>query len=331
MQTFVYIEPSEEGIEAITRQIASRIRGMSPDLRGPVRGISLGTSLEGMAWKLSNLFDELMAVEVPTEHHQNTEVISNVLTDIVGGDGPALLFLGFTHQGMEIAPAVGWRLKVPVMTSCTGFDLDDEGRALVKRPILGGKISVSSVLDLSRGAVVSIQKGAWKEQTEEGTSGDRVPVTRLSWKDSWTPVKSKIIQVIEDVSEDEEDITKAEILVSVGRGLGDPDHLPLMRELAEKLNGVLSCSRPVVDLRWLPASRQVGISGKTVNPVVYLALGISGQTNHVVGMDASGIIIAVNRDPLAPIFNVAHYGVQDDLLEFVPELIRTAQAKTGEH
>ena len=107
----------------------------------------------------------------------------------------------------------------------------------------------------------------------------------------------------------------------MGRGLGDPENLPVMKELADKLGGMISCSRPVVDLGWLPASRQVGISGKTVSPVIYLALGISGQSNHLAGMNASRIIIAVNKDPQAPIFNVAHYGVVDDILEFVPELL----------
>jgi len=95
-----------------------------------------------------------------------------------------------------------------------------------------------------------------------------------------------------------------------------------MKKLAEELKGMISCSRPVVDLGWLPASRQVGISGRTVTPVVYLALGISGQANHIAGMDTSKIIIAVNKDPLAPIFTIAHYGIVDDILQFVPELIR---------
>ena len=121
--------------------------------------------------------------------------------------------------------------------------------------------------------------------------------------------------------EGEEDITKAEILVSVGRGLGDVENLPIMRELAGKVGGMVSCSRPVVDLGWLPARCQVGISGRTVAPALYLALGISGQGNHLSGMDGSRMIIAVNKDPLAPIFNAAHYGVVDDILQFIPELL----------
>lgn len=326
MQVFIYIEPSEEGIDAMGRQIASKIKGMPLEFRGHLKGISIGASLEGKEFKFSNLFDELIIVDAPQGITTNTEAVLNILTDIVGENSPAILFLGFTHQGMELAPAVGWRLKIPVITNCTEFDFDSERQAHVKRPILGGKLFVLSSVNLEHGAVISVQKGVWKEAPEEDGISGPVPIKRLPWKDSWMPKRSEVIQIIEDVSKDDEDITKAEILVSVGRGLDDPDNLPMMQELADKLNAVLSCSRPVVDLRWLPASRQVGISGKTVNPVVYLALGISGQTNHAVGMNASGIIIAVNRDPDAPIFHIAHYGVLDDIFEFVPELIRQAEA-----
>ena len=140
--------------------------------------------------------------------------------------------------------------------------------------------------------------------------------------------REEILKIIEEeAAAGQEDITKASLLVSVGRGLGGPDNIPLVKELADKLGGMISCSRPVVDNNWLPAYRQVGTSGKTVSPVIYLALGISGQNNHAAGMDTSRIIIAVNKDPKAPIFKVAHYGVIDELSQFIPELLRQMEAK----
>ena len=180
---------------------------------------------------------------------------------------------------------------------------------------------MSSSVTVQKGAVISVQKGAWKDEVEADIPHASLSITHRAWKESWAAEKSEVVGIGEEAAEGEEDITKAEILVSVGRGLGDPDNLPAMEELARSLGAVLSCSRPVVDAGWLPASRQVGISGKTVTPVIYLALGISGQTNHVAGMDASGTIIAINKDPLAPIFTVAQHGIVDDILEFVPELI----------
>jgi electron transfer flavoprotein alpha subunit len=321
MNSFIYIEPSEEGIDSLTRQIVSGIRKIPSELRGPLKGISIGKHLEGKDSELRGILDELIKIDIPSDNEYNIEVVSKILTEIIGRNGPAILFLGFTHQGMELGPAVGWRLKVPVVTNCVGLDWTEGERATIKRPIQGGKLIISMEVNIERGAVISIQKGAWKDEPKSETQETPITITHLSWKEAWTSEKTEVLGIIEESMEGEEDIAKAEILVSVGRGLGSPENLPNMKELAEKLGGMISCSRPVVDLGWLPGPRQVGISGKTVAPVIYLALGISGQSNHLAGMDASRIIIAVNKDPSAPIFNVAHYGVVDDILEFVPALL----------
>jgi electron transfer flavoprotein alpha subunit len=257
----------------------------------------------------------------------NTEAISNILTDVVSEKGPAILFVGYTHQGMELGPSVGWRLGVPVVTNCVGLDWSGGGVAQIRRPIQGGKLIVSLEAHLERGAVISVQKGAWREEQRPESMETPFLVSHIPWKETWGPKRTDVIGILEERLEGEEDITKAEILVSVGRGLGDPENLPIMKELAEKIGGMISCSRPVVDLGWLPATRQVGISGRTVTPVMYLALGISGQTNHLAGMDGSRIIIAVNKDPEAPIFGVAKYGIVDDILQFVPELLEQIKQK----
>lgn len=326
MRSFIYIEPSEEEVSLITRQIAAKIKNISSELRGPVKGIAIGKHLDGKESQLNGLIDELVTIEVPLGSESNTEVISKILTDIIGENGPAILFLGFTHQGMEVGPAVGWRLKIPVVTGCVGFDWD-EGGSHVLRPLLGGKVLISLAINLERGAVISVQKGAWKDEETSGKREIQVPVKQLAWRNQWAAEWTNVVAIREEDLVGGEDITKAEILVSVGRGLGGPENLPIINELAEKLGAMISCSRPVVDLGWLPASRQVGISGRTVTPMIYLALGISGQGNHVAGMDGSKIIIAVNKDPGASIFNVAHYGVVDDILQFVPELLGQIKRK----
>jgi len=319
MKTYLYIEPSGDGIDSTTRQIASRIKQIPVSIRGPLKGISIGSSLEGKTSPLSGLLDDLVMVEVPSGDESNTEVVAKILTDLVSENGPGVLFLGFTHQGMELAPAVGWRLGVPVITSCVDLDWHNE-RAVLKRPFHGGKLLISMEVNFKKGAVISVQKGSWKEEVDAGAAPGDISLTRISWKNAWKSEKTDMIGIFEEGLEGE-DITKADILVSVGRGIGDAENLTMVKELSEKLGGMISCSRPVVDLGWLPANHQVGISGKTVTPVIYLALGISGQTNHVAGMDTAGLIIAVNKDEGAPIFNVAHYGIVEDILGFVPELI----------
>ncbi|MCX8012099.1 MAG: electron transfer flavoprotein subunit alpha/FixB family protein, partial [Desulfobacterota bacterium] len=135
----------------------------------------------------------------------------------------------------------------------------------------------------------------------------------------------KFIEFVE-AAVGEVDITRADILVSVGRGIGDAENIPLAEAFAEALGATVSCSRPVVDKKWLPKERQVGTSGKTVKPKVYIALGISGAFQHVAGMKNSGTIIAINKDPKAPIFNIAHYGIVDDVLKILPVLTEKAQA-----
>lgn len=327
MISYVYIEPSEEFGSSLTRQILERLARVPESSRGPLVAITTEQGLEARATPLFGLLDELVLIETPSGYAQNTEALSNMLADILTERGGGLLFLGFTHQGMELGPVVGWRLEVPVLTSCTEFAFD-KGTLKVERPILGGKFKVSCSVDITKGAVISVQKGMAADDEELPANRHKAPeVTRLPWRETWNPVKSEILEISEEELQGEEDITKASILVSVGRGLGDPENLAIVEELAESLGGTISCSRPVVDLRWLPASRQVGISGKTVNPSIYLALGISGQTNHVAGMDASKTIIAINKDPSAPIFDVAHYGVVDNLLEFVPEIIGQLKKK----
>lgn len=323
MQSVIYIEPSEDRLDPIVKQIATKLRKIPVRFRGPIKGIAIGTHLEGKEGELSGLVDELIIVGVPRGNEYNTEVLSKILADLLKVNSPSLLFLGFSHQGMELAPIMGWRLGVPIITSCVDFSLVDHS-AVVKRLIYSSKLSASFCVNIERGAIFSIQKGGWKEAEEAEVEGFTSPsVTKLPWRENWAAEKSEILKIIEaEESAGEEDITKADILVSGGRGIGGPQNLPILQELAKRLGGMISCSRPVVDNGWLPATRQVGMSGRTVAPIVYLALGISGQGNHVVGMDTSKIIIAVNKDPGAPIFKVAHYGVIDNLLEFIPELLK---------
>ena len=331
MQTYIFFEPAEEGVAPVSKQIASRLKDISPELRGPIIGIAIGDHLLDKESQLAGLVEELIIIDAPPESQYNMEVITNVLTEMVNDNGPGTLFLAFSHQGMELGPAVGWRLRVPVVTGCISLDWRGQ-QAQIKRNIFAGKVLLSSEVNMDRGAVISVQKGAWKDATDttnsNTTTSQAQPVIKhIPWKESWAARKTDYINIYEEPMEGKEDITKAEILVSVGRGIGGNENLPMAKQLADELGGMLSCSRPVVDLGWLPAFRQVGISGKSVAPVIYLAFGISGQNNHLMGMDGSEIIIAINNDSSAPIFNFAAYGVVEDILDFIPEL--TEQAKSS--
>ncbi|MBI5446504.1 MAG: electron transfer flavoprotein subunit alpha/FixB family protein [Deltaproteobacteria bacterium] len=324
MHSLVYLEPTRGKIDPLALQLAAKLRSMPEEERGTIRAVALGAELDG-AEALSGRFDELLLAEVRPGDEQSTEVAARVLTDVMGDLGPGLLFFGFTHQGMELAPAVGARLGVPVLTGCTDLRLSD-GLATAKRLLHGGKVSATYEVPIAAGAVFSVPKGVLRGAEAEGAAAPSsgIRVVNLARREAWRPDRTELVELVEEAADGQE-ITRARVLVSVGRGIGSPEELPLFRELARTLDAALSCSRPVVDLGWLPASHQVGLSGKTVSPVVYLAVGISGQGNHLAGMESSKIIIAVNKDPAAPIFQVAHYGVLDDLHKFVPALLEQAK------
>lgn len=327
MQAFIYIEPTEEKVDPIVQQIAARARKMG---LSPLRGIAVGNHLEGKVAQLSGFLDEVLIVESRPGKEYNTEVVSNVLVDVMASSEPSLLFFGFTHQGMELAPAVAYRLGFPLASACVDYRYADNV-ATVTRLIHGSKVALSLELAVERGVVLSIQKGALKEEETDGIAVPAQPpvLKKAPWKDDYEEKKTRLLHIIGEAGDQGEDITKARILVSVGRGFGGQDNLDPPKELAARLGGMLSCSRPVVDMGWLPGHHQVGISGKSVSPTVYLALAISGQANHIVAMETSKIIIAVNKDPQAPIFQVAHYGVVDDVHQFVPQMIEELSRKEG--
>lgn len=323
MQSIIYIEPSDEKLDPIVKQIAVKLKSMPEGVRGSVKGLTLDTGMAARDAELSAILDELIVAQVADGAMYNTETIAKVLANVAATEGPTLLFFGFTHQGMELAPAVALKTGVPVITGCIDFGLDDH-RATVRRLIHAAKVSVAFEVSIDKGAVFSVQKGSLKDIDPDGPAASSAAAFRiraLPWKEEWAPEKTEIVELMQESVGEGEDITKARILVSVGRGLGSPDGLPTARELAGLVGGMVSCSRPVVDLGWLPSLHQVGLSGKSVSPVIYLALGISGQGNHVVGMETSKIIIAVNKDAQAPIFQIAHYGIIDDIQQFVPQLI----------
>jgi electron transfer flavoprotein alpha subunit len=225
--------------------------------------------------------------------------------------------MAHTSQGMDLAPALAGRLNAPLVTDCTAIRGSVETIEL-DRVCYGGKLIESLALRPAPTTVLTLQAGAFSDLVPKAGSAQTkeqlVEPGRLTLRHERTFLEY-VAGAVGDV-----DITAADILVSVGRGIGSPDNIPLAQALADAIGGTLSCSRPVADAGWLPQSRQVGTSGKTVRPKLYIALGISGAFQHVTGMKGSDTIIAVNKDPRAPIFQVATYGIVQDVLQVLPAL-----------
>jgi electron transfer flavoprotein alpha subunit len=224
--------------------------------------------------------------------------------------------LAHEHFGIDLAPGLSIKATVAYVSDVLGIDGVENSLLKAARQEFGGQVNAHVHADISSGAVITIRPGAFKPLEGAALNGAVVD------KSSDVGVLSAGRRYLETISADagDVDITKHNILVSIGRGIQEKENVAIAQELADALGGAVSCSRPVVDAKWLEKSRQVGTSGKTVKPKVYLACGISGAFQHLAGIKGNPFIVAINKNPKAPIFQVADVGIVDDLLEFLPEL-----------
>jgi electron transfer flavoprotein alpha subunit len=226
---------------------------------------------------------------------------------------PTAVVMPNSVNGLDYAPAVADRLALPLVTDAVGFEWD--GGLTATREMYGSKVETTVEVDAERVAV-TIRGGEWPGT---GDLGD-AEIRTLEFTPDEESIRSTVTG-FEEAGGGDVDISEAEVLVSVGRGIEEEENIELVERLADALDATLSASRPIVDNDWLPKNRQVGQSGKVVTPKVYIAIGISGAVQHVAGMKGSETIVAINNDPNAPIFDIADYGIVDDLFEVVPELI----------
>lgn len=273
---------------------------IAPNPRDLVHGID-GESVETI---YTIEFDE------PFNHDVYYAAVRTVAEEV----SPRVLLAANTVNGMDFLPAVAGALEWPLVTDA--IELERDGRMLtVVREAFGSKVE-TTVRISELPAVVSIRPGEWAAETAGGSPSVESVPTPLDEEEIRTHVTG-----FEAVAAGDIDISEAEVLVSVGRGIGEEDNLELIEELAEVLDATIAASRPIVDAGWLPKNRQVGQSGKTVTPSIYLAIGISGAVQHIAGMKGAEHIVAINKDPDAPIFDIADVGIVDDLFDVVPALI----------
>ena len=241
---------------------------------------------------------------------------------------PAFVVFAHTYQTVDYAPRLAHEIGAGLLPQITGFTSDgsDIGALLFSRPILGGKLQAKVKVRGEGTVIVSIQSGAFSSDTAAIASA-AAPIQPLADLSQIKPERE--ILGIEEVGGDQIDLTKSEIIVAVGRGIGGADKLGPVEDLAKALGAEIGASRPVIDSGWLPRDRQIGSSGQTVAPKLYVALGISGAIQHLVGMKASTCVVAINKDPGAPIFAVANYGIVGDVHEILPAFTAAVKAAKG--
>ena len=288
---------------------------------GAMKNLSTTVVVLGMddtgAGRLQGTCDAILYSEDTRFAAYNAPDYLLALSAIIDSRRPRLVVIGHSAQGMDLAPALALRTGLPLVTDCLGFQWT-ENQALARRQLYAGKIDARLTLKPSDAYVISLRPGNF-----EGLSDleKKSVLEAVSLPNGDESSGRRFAEYITSETEDI-DIADAEILVSIGRGIGKPENIPVVEAFAEAIGGILLCSRPVADNQWLPKTRQVGTSGKTVRPKIYIALGISGAFQHQAGMKHADTIIAVNTDPEAPIFSVAHYGIVGDLMEVLPVLTK---------
>ncbi len=314
-EIFVLAEHRQGKMREITYELLGCGEELARERGGSLTALLLGYGVKELAEELSMRVPRVLVVEDERLKDFNSVYYQRVLSALLSRDQPLLLLMGHTAYGMELAPSLSVELDLPLATDCLGLSF--EGKQLkALRSIYGGKINAQVSLKESKSYMATLRPGVFAPKRPEEKKGtiliEPSPIQE-------TTERKRFLEYIEAPITGE-DISQAEILVSVGQGIGGPEHLPMFEELAKSLGGMISCSRPVVDRNWLPKERQVGISGKTVKPKIYIAVGISGAFQHVTAIKGSETIIAINKDPRAPIFSVADYGIVDDFQNVIPLL-----------
>jgi electron transfer flavoprotein alpha subunit len=286
------------------------------DPQAPVTALVTGSGpgLEAVCNALTGAYQEVWQIQNEALAYPNAEIIRKLLTELLPPDGVVLL----PHDtfGMDLGPGLSVKLNSAYVADVADFEGTEGDQLKIVRQEYSGMVSTHVVCDISDGAVLTCRPGSFQPEESQSVGGQ---VVDKSSQVADLSVKRRFMEVVEAEAGDV-DITKEDVLVSVGRGIEDEENIEIAEELAEAMGAVVSCSRPIVDAKWLEKSRQVGTSGQTVKPKVYLALGISGSFQHLGGIKGSPFIVAINKNPKAPIFQVAEVGIVDDLLDFVPEL-----------
>ncbi|MEJ2219227.1 MAG: electron transfer flavoprotein subunit alpha/FixB family protein [Desulfobacterales bacterium] len=318
-QVFAYIEHKNGVADDTALELVSAAQAIYPD--GAVTAIVTGSGadLDAVCSELSASYSEVWKFDNDALAYPNAEAIRKLLVAVLPPE--AVVLIPHDTFGMDLAPGLSIQLDSVFVSDAVGFEGVDGGTLKVIRQEYSGQVSTHLSADISAGAVVNVRPGVFQPDESKSAGGQ---VIDKSSEIGELSVNRRFLEIVEAEAGDV-DITKEDILVSVGRGIEDEDNIEIAEELAEAVGGVVSCSRPIVDAKWLEKSRQVGTSGQTVKPKVYMALGISGSFQHLGGLKGNPFIVAVNKNPKAPIFQVADVGVVDDLLDFVPVLAEKIQ------
>ena len=332
---YVFAQQVDGEVSGIAYELLGKAKDLAKDLDTDVTAVLLGSGVMGLADGLAEYgADKVIVVDDKELEVYRTEPYAHALSSVINEYKPEIMLVGATAIGRDLGPRVSARVATGLTADCTVLEIGDftdmatkevlPKQLLMTRPAFGGNTIATIACPYNRPQMATVRPGVMQKIAP--ITGAKANV--IEYNPGFTP-DNKYVEILEVVKyvADTVDIQDAKILVSGGRGVGSPENFKILEDLAEVLGGTVSCSRAVVDSGWKPKDLQVGQTGKTVRPNVYFAIGISGAIQHVAGMEESDIIVAINKDADAPIFDVADYGVVGDLNKIVPKLTEALKAE----
>jgi electron transfer flavoprotein alpha subunit len=316
-QIFAYITHKDGVADDSALELAAAAKQFNA---GDAKAVVVGSGVDAVCQAMAASFKEVWKIDKAEVAYPNAELIRPMLINALPKD--AIVLLAHDTFAMDLGPGLSIKKNVPYVADVVGIDAVDGSTLKAVRQEFGGQVSTHVSCDIAAGAVITIRPGSFEADESKSAGGSVVDKTADAGS---VTAKRKYLETVVAEAGDV-DITKADVLVSIGRGIEDQENISIAQELADAMGAVVSCSRPIVDAKWLEKSRQVGTSGQTVKPNIYMALGISGSFQHLGGLKG-GYIIAVNKNPKAPIFQVADIGVVANILEVMPAL--TEKIKEG--
>ena len=332
---YVYAQQVDNEISSIAFELLGKAKELAAVLSTDVTAVLIGSGVKELADQLAEYgADKVIVVDNPELKDYRTEPYTHALASVINEYKPDIMLVGATAIGRDLGPRVSARVQTGLTADCTVLEIGDfplnpipnqeqkHNQLLMTRPAFGGNTIATIACPNNRPQMATVRPGVM--QKIEPVAGAKAEV--IEYNPGFTP-NNKYVEILDVVKEisNAVDIQDAKILVSGGRGVGSPENFKILDDLAAAIGGTVSCSRAVVDSGWKPKELQVGQTGKTVRPNVYFAIGISGAIQHTAGMEESDIIIAINKDENAPIFDVADYGIVGDLNKIVPKLTEELQ------
>lgn len=322
---FVFVQQMDNVVSSVSYELLGKARELAKELATDVTALLLGSGVEGLTDELAAYgADRIIVVDDVKLKDYMTEPYTDAISKIITQYKPEIVLFGATAVGRDLAPRISARICTGLTADCTKLEIDGEHRRLqMTRPAFGGNLMATIICPEYRPQMATVRPGVM--QKAERDDSKKAEIIHFDVKLRKGRSYVEIVDIIKKEAA-KHDIQDAKILVSGGRGVGSKENFAMLYELAELLGGTVASSRACVDAGWTDKEMQVGQTGKTVRPHLYIAVGISGAIQHIAGMEESDIIIAINKDDTAPIFDIADYGIVGDLNKVIPELIEKLKA-----